>query len=54
MKIDLVEELYENKSSDYFSLEREIIINEINGKNIKILDIGCGSGELGEALKKKN
>ena len=54
MKIDLVEELYDNKSIDYFSLEREVIIKEIYGNNLTILDIGCGSGQLGEALKKKS
>ena len=53
MKIDLVEKLYSNKPSEYFSLEREIIIKKICGKDLTILDVGCGSGELGEALKKK-
>jgi len=54
METDIVEKLYNSKSSDYFSLEREIIINEVNGNNLIVLDIGCGSGELGEALKKKS
>lgn len=53
MKVDIVEELYNDKSSEYFSLERDIIINEIKGDDLSILDIGCGSGELGQAIKKK-
>ena len=30
METDIVEKLYNSKSSDYFSLEREIIINEVS------------------------
>ena len=32
---------------DYFSLERQIFKNKIQEKGVKILDIGCGTGSLG-------
>lgn len=51
MQKDIVEDLYSTKSENYFSLERQIFKNEINEKNLKILDIGCGTGILGSYFR---
>ena len=53
MQKDIVEEMYINKQSDYFSLERQVFKNAIKGDGLKILDIGCGTGVLGAFFKKK-
>ncbi len=47
MSNSIIEDLYEDKDLDYFSLEREIFKTNITSKNLKILDVGCGSGNLG-------
>ena len=47
MSVDIVEKLYESKEMDYFSLERQIFKNKIQEREVKILDIGCGTGSLG-------
>ena len=53
MTKDVIEEMYLTKKTDYFSLEREVFKNSIKGKNLKILDIGCGTGILGAFLKRE-
>lgn len=47
MSTDPIEELYKSKDTGYFSLERHIFKNAITQKNIRILDVGCGTGALG-------
>lgn len=47
MAKDLVEEMYVAKHAEYFSLEREMFKNAVRGLDLKILDIGCGTGALG-------
>jgi 2-polyprenyl-3-methyl-5-hydroxy-6-metoxy-1,4-benzoquinol methylase len=44
--------LYIEKSNSYYSLPRLDILNLINEKHKKILEIGCAFGELGKAIKK--
>jgi 2-polyprenyl-3-methyl-5-hydroxy-6-metoxy-1,4-benzoquinol methylase len=51
MSKDLVEEMYFNKNTEYFSLEREIFKNSVLEHNLNILDIGCGTGILGKFFK---
>lgn len=48
MSNNIIEELYINKEQEYFSLEREIFKNNILANDLRILDIGCGTGNLGE------
>lgn len=47
MTKDLVEEMYVTKHTEYFSLEREMFKEAVKENNLKILDIGCGTGILG-------
>jgi len=52
MKFDVVEKMYLNKKSNYFSLERELFKEQVKENNLKILDIGCGYGILGSYFKR--
>ncbi|MBU0952198.1 MAG: class I SAM-dependent methyltransferase [Elusimicrobia bacterium] len=52
-KITNIEILYDSKTSSYFNLIREDLISEIPCGPNRILDIGCGSGATGFALKQK-
>lgn len=45
-------DIYKEKNSNYYSLIRQDLIQMIEGDNNKILDIGCGEGQTGWALKK--
>ena len=46
--------LYIEKSNNYYSLPRLDILSLINDKHKKILEIGCAFGELGKAIKKSS
>ena len=52
MTKDVIEEMYLTKNTDYFSLERQMFKNSVQDVNLKILDIGCGTGVLGSFFKK--
>jgi methionine biosynthesis protein MetW len=52
MRNDIIEELYQGKEINYFSLEREIFKKAVSENNLKVLDIGCGAGTLGAYYKK--
>lgn len=52
MSKDLIEEMYLTKEANYFSLERQMFKNAVTGRNLKILDIGCGTGVLGSYFMK--
>lgn len=45
------EEIYRNKRQDYFNIARIDIINRIPKGSHRILEIGCGAGHTGWALK---
>jgi ubiquinone/menaquinone biosynthesis C-methylase UbiE len=44
--------IYEEKNGNYYSLIRHDLIQMIEGNNNKILEVGCGDGQTGWALKK--
>jgi len=48
------ESMYKNKKSDYFSGIRRNIINLIDKKDNRILEVGCAKGNTGYVLKKEN
>lgn len=52
MAKDLVEEMYVSKQTDYFSLERQMFKDAVTEKQLRILDIGCGTGVLGAYFRK--
>lgn len=52
MSRDLIEEMYISKHKGYFTLERQMFKNAIQGNGLKILDIGCGTGILGAFFRK--
>jgi 2-polyprenyl-3-methyl-5-hydroxy-6-metoxy-1,4-benzoquinol methylase len=47
-----MENLYSEKSDNYYSLPRLDILSLINDKHKKILEIGCAFGELGKSIKR--
>jgi len=47
-----VEVLYEDKVDDYYSTARVEVLKLVDGANNRILDIGCGTGATGLALKR--
>ena len=50
---DRLKNFYSNKDAKYFSDIRTDLIHMITGKNLVILELGCGSGETLKYLKKK-
>jgi 2-polyprenyl-3-methyl-5-hydroxy-6-metoxy-1,4-benzoquinol methylase len=44
--------IYEEKNGNYYSLIRHDLIQMVEGNNNRILDVGCGEGQTGWALKK--
>jgi ubiquinone/menaquinone biosynthesis C-methylase UbiE len=46
------EDIYKEKNNNYYSLIRHDLIQMIEGDGNKILDVGCGEGQTGWALKK--
>jgi 2-polyprenyl-3-methyl-5-hydroxy-6-metoxy-1,4-benzoquinol methylase len=47
-----MENLYDEKNDNYYSLPRLDILSLINDKHKKILEIGCAFGELGKSIKR--
>ena len=47
-----MENLYNEKNDNYYSLPRLDILSLINDKHKKILEIGCAFGELGKSIKR--
>jgi len=45
--------LYENKDRSYYSHTRLEVVNMVKGKNLKILEIGCGTGDMLAYMKEK-
>jgi len=45
-------DIYEEKNGNYYSYIRDDLIQMIEGNDNKILDVGCGEGQTGWALKK--
>jgi ubiquinone/menaquinone biosynthesis C-methylase UbiE len=45
-------DIYEEKNGNYYSYVRYDLIQMVEGHDNKILDIGCGDGQTGWALKK--
>lgn len=45
-------DIYEEKNGNYYGLIRDDLFQMIEGNNNRILDIGCGEGQTGWALKK--
>lgn len=46
------EDIYKEKNDNYYNLIRDDLIQMVEGDNNRILDIGCGGGQTGWALKK--
>jgi len=47
-----MENLYNEKNDNYYSLPRQDILSLINDKHKKILEIGCAFGELGKSINR--
>jgi SAM-dependent methyltransferase len=48
-----LENAYAQKRDDYFACERREMLELFPAQSRRVLDVGCGSGVFGQALKKK-
>jgi 2-polyprenyl-3-methyl-5-hydroxy-6-metoxy-1,4-benzoquinol methylase len=48
-----IQESYSFKEEGYFNATRWTLIKFVEGSNNRILEVGCGSGNTGQALKKE-
>lgn len=47
-----LEQNYSNKDNDYYDMSRSELVDFIPAKAKSVLDIGCGSGNFGEIIKR--
>lgn len=46
-------DLYADKEQQYFGVEQKWVADLIEGRNLRILDVGCGDGQTGALLKRE-